>query len=538
MISIDKIFTRLRMLGVLLFMLSVVHFSCKKDILQEDPYAGGMESLGIKFNNEDPDPNSGIPGTQVTFKVKGLLGYKDKFEFLINETKAEILGLTDSTLTVKVPEQASSGGTTVVLQGQSFFGPKFTVEGKVNIDPTFKVANGTNGPIMDAINTTDGGYIMVGLFRDFENQSATTPVNSIFSMSRDGAIQTSLKFGEGANGLIYSINRLSNGQFMIGGLFNNFHKRIGLNSITRLNVDGSLDSTIVEVVNTSVDNPLMGVDTVAKFNGGVYGVITKTFVRDNKTTAIGSFDNYVNYYYFRSTRELKIPDVTKMNTVVRFNEDGSLDKTFNYNEATKQSYAGANGFLNSGIMLSDGKIIGVGSFTTFNGVRANRIVRLNTDGSVDESFAVGTGADDVVNSITQNAVTKKIMITGAFKNFNGKAAEGVVMLNEDGSVDSQFKLGSLIGGLPSYATQLNNGKVIISGAFDKYNNVVRQGFMVLNADGSLASGYNNTGAFQGVISKIIETTTALGTPGLLIIGNFYKFNNTRVGNIVRVEFKN
>ena len=171
MISINRIYTNIRLLSALLFIPAAVLFSCKKEILQADPYAGGMESLGIKFLNEDPDPNSGTAGSEVTFKVKGLLAYKDKFEFLINETKADIIGLTDSTLTVQIPVQASTGGTTVVLQGQSFFGPKFSVEGKVSVDATFKATNGANGPIMDAVATPDGNYMMVGFFRDFENQS-------------------------------------------------------------------------------------------------------------------------------------------------------------------------------------------------------------------------------------------------------------------------------------------------------------------------------------------------------------------------------
>jgi hypothetical protein len=45
----------------------------------------------------------------------------------------------------------------------------------------------------------------------------------------------------------------------------------------------------------------------------------------------------------------------------------------------------------------DGKIIATGSFTSYNGISANRIIRLNYDGTIDSSFVYGTG----FNSFTQ-----------------------------------------------------------------------------------------------------------------------------------------
>ena len=47
----------------------------------------------------------------------------------------------------------------------------------------------------------------------------------------------------------------------------------------------------------------------------------------------------------------------------------------------------------------DGKLLLGGQFTLFNGVPRNRIVRLNEDGSVDLSFVIGTGTESSVNSI-------------------------------------------------------------------------------------------------------------------------------------------
>jgi uncharacterized delta-60 repeat protein len=522
-----------------LILLLLVQASCKKaPVLQEDPYRGGKSPLGIKFSTDDPTPGSGSSGDAVTFKINGLLSHKDNFQFLVNEIAAKVTAVTDSTVTVTIPDNASSGGTTVIADGQSFFGPKFTVDGKVSIDASFKAVNGTNGVINDLLQTTDGNYLLVGGFTNFESQAPSTPVNHILLISHDGDFQSDLASGGGAGGTLQTVNRLDNGQYIVGGSLTSFNNRRGINGITRLNIDGSLDSTAIEVINLKPQIPAFGLDTVATFNGGVYGTVVKSFVRDGKITILGNFQNYVSYFYLRSTRDFKVADVTKMNQIARLTTDGTMDQTYNYNPATRQGYAGGNGDINDAFMQADGKIVAVGSFSTFNGKQANHIVRLNTDGSVDETFASGTGADGPVTSVRYNTTTGKIVIAGSFKNYAGKASSGVVLLKADGSVDDSFRFGELAGGLPNFAAQLNNGKVLVSGNFNLYSTIVRQGFMILNANGTLAAGYNNTGAFQGRITKVLETTSALGNPAVLLVGDFTKFDNTKVGNIVRVEMKN
>ena len=47
----------------------------------------------------------------------------------------------------------------------------------------------------------------------------------------------------------------------------------------------------------------------------------------------------------------------------------------------------------------DGKIIAGGEFTLYNGLSQSRIVRLNTNGSVDTSFTVGSTFNGAVNTI-------------------------------------------------------------------------------------------------------------------------------------------
>lgn len=541
MISINIKNTRISLIKSVLLLSIIISFSCSKEaIIQDDPYKGGKEALGVKFTGEEPTPNAGSPGDEVTFNVSGLAKYENKFEFLVNEIKAEVLSSTDSTVTIKVPQNASTGGTTLLLDGQSFFGPKFTIQGKVSVDPSFKAVNGTNAAISDIISTSTG-YILVGAFTNFESQAPATPVNRIVSISNDGVFQTDLTSRKGADGTILSINRLSSSKYMISGSFGSYNSRLGINGITRLNVNGSLDSASVEVINANPDFPNFGLDTVPAFNGGVLGrppfSIAKSFVKDNKTIILGNFTYYASYFYPRSTRENKVIDITRMAQLARLKENGELDSTYNFDLSTKGSYAGGNGPINDAFMQEDGKIVAVGAFSTFHGLQVNSIVRLKNDGTVDNTFATGTGADGPITSVTYNSATGRILVAGNFKTFNGRTCNGVAMLNTNGSVDDVFKFGQLAGGFPNYAAQLNNGKVLVSGDFNNYTGIIRQGFMILDQNGSLAQGYNNTGAFQGRIIKMVQTTSALGYPAVLLVGDFNKFDNKKVGNIVRVEIK-
>ena len=88
----------------------------------------------------------------------------------------------------------------------------------------------------------------------------------------------------------------------------------------------------------------------------------------------------------------------------------------------------------------DGKILVGGGFITYNGVTVNGIVRLNTDGSIDDTFDTGVGAlGGVVRSIKVQP-DGKILIGGNFGNFNYNYHKGIVRLNSDGSFDDTFSV--------------------------------------------------------------------------------------------------
>src|SRR5690606_1792281 len=95
---------------------------------------------------------------------------------------------------------------------------------------------------------------------------------------------------------------------------------------------------------------------------------------------------------------------------VQAQTDGTLDTSFNIG-------TGFNSDVNVITKQDDGKILVGGTFTTYNSTTQNRIARLNTDGTLDTSFTVGTGFDGVVRAITKQD-DGKILVGGDFTSYN------------------------------------------------------------------------------------------------------------------------
>src|SRR5690606_18554318 len=132
-------------------------------------------------------------------------------------------------------------------------------------------------------------------------------------------------------------------------------------------------------------------------------------------------------------------------------------------------------------------------------------------------------------SISYNATNGKIALTGKFDTFNGIPKRGVVILNSDGSVDNSFTLGDVRGRLANYAYVMNNGKVLVSGDFTTYNGIHRSNLLILESNGEALQDYNNLGTFSGRINTVVETTSSLGYPALLIGGSIGTADDRRVG---------
>ncbi|TDQ06359.1 DUF5008 domain-containing protein [Pedobacter metabolipauper] len=521
--------------------LLLVLAGCKEtEEVFDPPYQGGKEALGIKINETQlPVPAEGLPGSTVQVAATGLLPYKDKLVFMFNGEPAEVLEVTTTGIKAKVPNNASSGVTSVMVDDKIIFGPIFKVQGLIAFDPTFRVINGTNAEINQYLELPEGKYYFVGGFTNYDNKGVVVPINRIVRTSLDGDIDRTLRSGYAANGPLDGIVPLGN-QFIISGSFSGYNQRTeSISNITRINSNGSIDTMGIKTF-----RPVPKPDTIKyfpRFNGGTNSSITRLYNYQDKIIGTGNFRYYVKRTYdksnFYQTKDTIILDSTEVRQVIRFNGDGSLDKSYRFNIAANKSLSAGNGNVTS-YMHTDGsnagKLLLFGSFTTFDDAPANYITRLNPDGTKDPGFNPGSGTNVEIGKVTYSAVTKKYMVTGRFKTYNGTVSESMAMVNLDGTIDNSFVPKAVTGGFVRGASQLSDGLIVVYGDFKKYGEYTRNGFMILKANGELAPGYNATGIFNGNISHVIETKSADGKRALLLIGSFNRFDNLQVSNIIRL----
>jgi hypothetical protein len=527
----------------LLFVIALFLGCNKNNKMFSAPYEEGLPPLDIEINPTDKmQPESGKTGVETIMRIKGLDKYKDKAIIRFNGEKAQIVELTADYVKLKVPPFASTGVLSVAIDDIVFFGPQFTVLGNVSIDPTFQVGVGTNNTVSDVLFLEDGKMIFTGSFTNYNNKGSIRPINRLVRTFADGTYDASFRIGTGANNSLNSILKLGNYYFLAGSFSGYGQRNSDISNLTRIYTTGAIDTMGIKPFRRPGQTDTL--KYYPTFNGGFDGNIGNIYESEGKILATGNFRYYIHRTYDKpnrlETRDTIILDSTEIRHIARLNLDGSLDKSFRFG-ADGKAMAGGNGsvatvYHNSGALK--GKILAYGSFNRFDGQSAGYITRLNADGTLDATFNPGgVGADYNVSSVTYNNVTNKYMVVGDFSKYNGVAAIKVVMLNANGTVDQSFQAKTFEGGSPFYAMQLNDGLVVVSGDFARYSNIARNGFMILNSNGELNGDYNTSGYFSGYINKVVETKTEDGKRALLLMGFFGRFNNEEVHNLIRIKLE-
>lgn len=238
---------------------------------------------------------------------------------------------------------------------------------------------------------------------------------------------------------------LPNGKFYIMGYVLEYQKQ-RINGFARLNADFTLDTTFTGGGTRFFDGNTASLS---------FSTPTMIPVLDSVQNLYMIFDgNYVYNGYspsggFRNNRIFKV------------NSNGDFDESFSATIGT-----GPNTNTNSILILPDDSIICAGNFISFNGVTYGRIIRVNSDGTLANSFNTNTGSGFNGN-VTQAILTPtgKILCIGAFTSYNGVARNKIAQLNIDGTLDSSFNYSSGITSTPSFprlAVDMNTGNIYIS----------------------------------------------------------------------------
>jgi uncharacterized delta-60 repeat protein len=254
-------------------------------------------------------------------------------------------------------------------------------------------------------------------------------------------------------------------------------------------------------------------NTGTGFNDHVYSVAVQS---DGKIVIGGTFTTF---------------NGVTANYIVRLNSDGTRDETFTTNTGTA-----FNSSVDSIAIQPDGKIIIGGGFTTFNGVTVNRIVRLNSDGTIDTTFATNTGT--AFNGFAFSIAIQsdgKLVIGGDFTSFNGATGVNrIVRLNSDGTRDTSFTTNTCTGfdnQVLSVAVQ-SDGKIVCGGSFFTFNGATVRGIARLNSNGTIDAAFTaNTGTgFNSSVNSI-----AIQSDGKIVCGGgFLGYNNINRTRLARI----
>jgi uncharacterized delta-60 repeat protein len=401
------------------------------ELLSSSAVSYGVEKINLDGTNDSTFNTSGVfdeTPEACALQSTGKLIVVGPFAALKNSSgtytlRARICRLnTDGTLDTTFSAQASLAMTSATTNFSTF---------KLLID----TAAGAN---QDKIYLISVGF--VGARR------------GLIRLNSDGSLDTTFPatgINFGTTGLLVAVTDIkfaSDGNLLITGAFTS----ISINSVStncselvKLNLDGTLNSYVPTRNGSTTTNGLT--------TGGIarYGHKLKQ-QSDGKILMVG----YQGYY---------IAGV-QYSGITRFNSDLTIDTSFTGDVFSTQFTSF------DAVQQSTGKYIYVNSSTAYKGTASNYIRRLNSDGSFDSSFSIGTGFNNVCDSVivlSGGAEQDKIVVTGRFTSYNGTPCKGIIKLNADGTVDSSFDLSANYNGRIKNITATGS-KYFLTGGFTNY----------------------------------------------------------------------
>jgi uncharacterized delta-60 repeat protein len=369
--------------------------------------------------------------------------------------------------------------------------PVYTPAG--TLDTCFiQEGNGFDNEVHCMVVQPNGKILVGGFFAKYNGKSC----KHICRLNEDGTLDTSFKLtGTGLDGFVNELILQSDGKILIGGL--NAYNGIPFPNICRLNSDGTLDTTFSPEgkVLDALFWPMVSQSDGKILVGGHYGVSGNNIIHQIRRLNVdGSLDS--SFLPFLTTNGLHTIFIqgdgkilaawdtgyyTPKHFIVRLNSDGTIDTTFNL-VGSGFDWLGHEGFFKVQAIQPNGKIIITGNFSSYNGNASEAICRLNIDGSQDTTFRSTppfTWTEGIYGLVLQP--DGKMIFTGG----NDGIFVGLRRINSDGSPDTTFDVGSGLKPSAYPITLCPDGKVLVGGDITTYNDTPRNSLIRLFATDSL-----------------------------------------------------
>lgn len=292
----------------------------------------------------------------------------------------------------------------------------------------------------------------------------------ITASAQDGTWDATFNIGTGAGAPVNGIEVLADGKIIIAGQFQHYNGAT-VNGLARLNANGDLDTsftspaTAQNIFRTHIDDDGKIVYATVYSGSILKRVNADGSADDSFTPPDFSFDAEIvsiskqGEKYIVSGSFTVSDGITQLRNIVRLDADGTLDASFApvvlYSENT--SYAITH-------VLPDDKIIAAGRFEFYDEVAVANVIRLNADGTLDTSFNAGTGVQGQTRAIALQP-DGKIILAGSFLSVNNVARNLIARLNSDGSMDESFVTPAGDGVTAFDLMVQPDGKIIAGGNF-------------------------------------------------------------------------
>lgn len=310
----------------------------------------------------------------------------------------------------------------------------------------------------------------------------TTGNREILRFLADGTPDTSFAVAT-FDGTVTSVLALPDGKIVVGGFFNTVNGT-AKPDLARLNADGTLDAAYAPALPAAAGSGgNLSVASISPAANGKYyvgfgsggglaryladGTLDSSFTppgsigsgRQGAVYAVRELPNGQLYVAYQSGSN----GFAFSYGLVRLNDNGTQDTTF--------VSPTLNWYVTGIDVLPDGRIAIAGRFSSVNGVAAQRLAVLFSDGSLDPSFDFSAGANAPVYGVAYR--DGRLLAWGEFTTVAGAAPRGLVRLNLDGSVDPNFSIGAGANGAVSTAFYTPTGDIFIGGSFTSIKGVSR-----------------------------------------------------------------
>jgi uncharacterized delta-60 repeat protein len=313
-----------------------------------------------------------------------------------------------------------------------------------SVDTGFDPGTGFNSTPLNLVIQPDGKILAVGEFATYNG----TPRAGIARLNSDGTLDTGFApvIG-GAN----TVALQADGKILIGGSFSTVNGT-SQPRLARLNSNGTLDAAF---------NPIIG-------SGSVNKIILENA---GQLTIVGTFTG-VNGF--------------NRNTMVRLNSDGTLDQSFTLSGGASSAWRAPDGKYLVSINASGG-----GEAT---------LMRKNANGSDDATFTIvhfkhrDSSLIIRVNSILFQA-NGKMIVGGQFDTVNSAIGWYMVRLGSNGALDNTFQ--PYPDKEVSAMIVQSNGKLIAVGSFSTILGTVRAGVARLSTGEAFQAARSTLWDFDG-----------------------------------------